>query len=78
LEVWESVRRHKGIICVREATLGRGGLSVKDWIVKVFPVGEGVSEVMEEGGEKGGCFVFLFFSSAKVFSLLCQGYKFLI
>jgi hypothetical protein len=71
LEVWESVRRHKGIIYMREATLGRGGLSVKDWIVKAFPVGKGVSEVMEEGGEKGGCSVFLFFSSAKVISLFC-------
>jgi hypothetical protein len=55
----------------------RGSLS-QDWIVKAFPVGKGVSEMMEEGGEEGGCSIFLFFSSAKVISLLCQGYKFLI
>jgi hypothetical protein len=71
LEVWESVRRCKGIICVREATLGRGGLPVKDWVVEVLPVSKGVSEVMEKGGEEGDCLVFLFFSSMKVVSLLC-------
>jgi hypothetical protein len=71
LEVWESVRRCKGIICMREATKGRGGLPVKDWVVKVFPIGKGVSEVMEEGGEKGDSSVFLFFSSSKIVSLLC-------
>src|SRR5438105_188399 len=37
LEVWESVRRRKGIICVREATKGRAGLPVKDGVVKTIP-----------------------------------------
>jgi hypothetical protein len=46
LKVWESVRRRKGIICVRAATEGRGGLPVKDWVVKAFPIGKGVGEVM--------------------------------
>jgi hypothetical protein len=70
LEVWESVRRRKGIICMREATKGRGGLPVKNWVIKVFLIGKGVSEVMKEGGEEGDSSVFLFFSSSKIVSLL--------
>jgi hypothetical protein len=71
LKVWESVRRCKGIICVRVATEGRGGLPVKDWVVKVFPIGKGVSEVMKEGGKEGNSFLFVFSSSFQVVSLLC-------
>jgi hypothetical protein len=63
LEVWESVRRRKGIICVRVATAGRGGLPVKDWVFKTFPKGKGVGEMVEEGGKKGDSSVFVFFSS---------------
>jgi hypothetical protein len=78
LEVWESVRRCKGISCVRETSAGRGGLPVKDGVIKVLPIGERISEVMEEGGEEGGSSIFLLFSSAMIISLLHQGYQFLI
>jgi hypothetical protein len=59
---------------MREATKGRAGLPVKDRIVKMFPVGKGVSEMMEEGEEKGGSLVFFCFSSVGmriVINLLC-------
>jgi hypothetical protein len=78
LEVWESVRRCKGIICMREATEGRGGLPVKDWVVKAFPIDKGVSEVMEEGHKEGDSSVFLFFSSSRIVSLFSQRNKLFI
>jgi hypothetical protein len=78
LKVWESVRRCKGITCMREATEGRGGLPVKDWVVKMFPIGKGVGEVKEEGGKEGNSFIFLFFSSSQIVGLLCQGNKLFI
>jgi hypothetical protein len=56
---------------VREATEGRGGLPVKDWVLKMFPIGEGFGEVMKEGCKEGNRFVFLFFSSFFVSGLLC-------
>jgi hypothetical protein len=71
LEVWESVRRRKGIICVRVATVGRGGLPVKDWVVKTFPIGKGVGEMVEERGKEGDSFVFVFSSSFRLVGLLC-------
>jgi hypothetical protein len=78
LEVWESVRRRKGIICVREATKGRGGLPVKDGVVKAVPEGKWVSETSKEGGQEVDSLVFVFFSSVPFFSLLCQGNLFLV
>jgi hypothetical protein len=73
LEVWESVRRRKGIICVRVATAGRGGLPVKDWVVKAFPKGKGVGETTEEGGKGVDHLVFIFFSSVLLVGLFSQG-----
>jgi hypothetical protein len=70
LEVWESIRRCKGISCVRVATAGRGGLPVKDWVVKMFPEGKRVGETSEEGGEEVNSLVFAFFSSVSLVSLL--------
>jgi hypothetical protein len=56
---------------VRETSEGRGGLPVKDGVIVVFPIGEGVSEVMEEGREGGSCSIFLLsFSSVMIISLL--------
>jgi hypothetical protein len=78
LEVWESVRRCKGISYVRETTEGRGGLPVKDGVIIVLPIGERISEVMEERGEEGSCSIFLLFSSAMIVGLLHQGYKCLV
>jgi hypothetical protein len=55
---------------MRETSEGRGGLPVKDGVIKVFPIGERISEVTEEGGEEGCCSVFLLlFSSGMVTSL---------
>jgi hypothetical protein len=71
LEVWESVRRRKGIICVRAATEGRGGLPVKDRVLETFPEGEGVSEVSKEGGQGVNGVLFVFFASVSFCSLLC-------
>jgi hypothetical protein len=57
---------------MRETREGRGGLPVKDGVIKVFPIGERFSEVTEERGEEGCCSVFLLlFSSAIVVSLFC-------
>jgi hypothetical protein len=57
---------------MRETSEGRGGLPVKDGVIKVFLIGEGLSEVMEEGREEGCCPIFfLLFSSAMGVSLLC-------
>ena len=63
---------------MREATKGRAGLPVKDWVLKTFPLSEGVGEVMEEGG-KGRCsVVFLLRLSSmnvEVFNLFSKSYK---
>jgi hypothetical protein len=71
LEVWESVRRCKGITCVREATKGRAGLPVKDGVVKAIPEGEWVGETSKEGGQEVDSLAFVVFSSVPFFSLLC-------
>jgi hypothetical protein len=71
LEVWESVRRRKGIICVREATKGRGGLPVKDGVFETLPEGEWVGETPKEGGQEVNSSVFAFFASIPFCSLLC-------
>jgi hypothetical protein len=48
-EVWECVRRRKGIICVREAREGRAGLLVNNGVLEALPVCEGIGEIPEEG-----------------------------
>jgi hypothetical protein len=53
------------------ATAGRGGLPVKDRVVKTIPEGEGVGEPSEEGGKKVNGLVFSFFSSVLLVNLLC-------
>jgi hypothetical protein len=56
---------------VRVATAGRGGLPVKDRVVKTLPEGKGVGELSEEGGEEVNSLVFSFFSSVLLVNLLC-------
>ena len=57
---------------MRVATSGRGGLPVKDGVVKAVPEGKGVGEALEEGSEEVNGLVFSFFSSLLLCSsLLC-------